>query len=227
MWEPGPPASLEAEAGARLIVNASGSPYLRGKGAERERMFAERAARLRRRRSRSATWSAARTSSSSTATASSSTPTGAVVARAQQFEPDLLLWELGGDGPARLEEPLARPRRGLRRARARGPRLHPQERLRAGRGRALGRHRLGPGRADRRRRARPGAAHLRGHALPALQRGDPGRRAGDRRQPRRRADRARRSRRRWRAYDSILAEQLVAARAWRPRTSRRGSAATC
>ena len=43
IWEPGPPASVEAEAGAQLIVNASGSPYLRGKGADRERMFAERA----------------------------------------------------------------------------------------------------------------------------------------------------------------------------------------
>ena len=31
---------------------------------------------------------------------------GSVVARARQFEPDLLIWELGGD-PARTEEPLA------------------------------------------------------------------------------------------------------------------------
>jgi NAD+ synthetase len=43
LWEPGPPASLEADAGAELILNASGSPYLRGKGAEREAMFADRA----------------------------------------------------------------------------------------------------------------------------------------------------------------------------------------
>ena len=43
MWEPGPPASLEAERARELIVNPSGSPYLRGKGVERERMFAERA----------------------------------------------------------------------------------------------------------------------------------------------------------------------------------------
>ncbi len=32
---------------------------------------------------------------------------GEVVARARQFEQDLLVWELGGEGPARIEEPLA------------------------------------------------------------------------------------------------------------------------
>jgi NAD+ synthase (glutamine-hydrolysing) len=42
-WVAGPPESLEAAAGAVLIVNASASPYHRGKGAERERMFAQRA----------------------------------------------------------------------------------------------------------------------------------------------------------------------------------------
>ena len=43
LWQPGAPASLEAERGARLILNPSGSPYLRGKGHDRELMFAERA----------------------------------------------------------------------------------------------------------------------------------------------------------------------------------------
>jgi NAD+ synthase (glutamine-hydrolysing) len=43
IWEPGPPASDEALAGATLIVNISASPYYAGKGAERERMFAQRA----------------------------------------------------------------------------------------------------------------------------------------------------------------------------------------
>jgi NAD+ synthase (glutamine-hydrolysing) len=43
LWEPGPPASDEALAGATLIVNISASPYHAGKGAERERMFAQRA----------------------------------------------------------------------------------------------------------------------------------------------------------------------------------------
>jgi NAD+ synthase (glutamine-hydrolysing) len=43
MWEPGPPASDEAHAGATLILNISASPYHAGKGSERERMFAQRA----------------------------------------------------------------------------------------------------------------------------------------------------------------------------------------
>jgi len=43
MWEPGPPATDEALAGGTLIVNISASPYHAGKGAERERMFAQRA----------------------------------------------------------------------------------------------------------------------------------------------------------------------------------------
>jgi NAD+ synthase (glutamine-hydrolysing) len=42
-WVEGPPASVEAANGAQLIVNPSASPYHRGKGAERETMFAERA----------------------------------------------------------------------------------------------------------------------------------------------------------------------------------------
>jgi NAD+ synthase (glutamine-hydrolysing) len=43
IWEPGPPASDEALAGATLIVNISASPYHAGKGGDRERMFAQRA----------------------------------------------------------------------------------------------------------------------------------------------------------------------------------------
>jgi NAD+ synthase (glutamine-hydrolysing) len=43
VWVPGGPAQAEAEAGAQLIANPSGSPYHRGKGREREEMFAERA----------------------------------------------------------------------------------------------------------------------------------------------------------------------------------------
>lgn len=43
IWEPGPPASDEAYAGASVIVNLSASPYHAGKGAERERMLIQRA----------------------------------------------------------------------------------------------------------------------------------------------------------------------------------------
>jgi len=43
LWVPGPPASEEAAGGASLIVNISASPYHAGKGVERERLFAQRA----------------------------------------------------------------------------------------------------------------------------------------------------------------------------------------
>jgi NAD+ synthase (glutamine-hydrolysing) len=43
VWLPGPPTSTEALAGAALILNASASPYHRGKGHDREGMVAERA----------------------------------------------------------------------------------------------------------------------------------------------------------------------------------------
>jgi NAD+ synthase (glutamine-hydrolysing) len=43
IWEPGPPASVEALAGATLLVNLSASPYHAGKGSERERMLIGRA----------------------------------------------------------------------------------------------------------------------------------------------------------------------------------------
>ncbi len=43
IWLPGPPTSTAALAGAALILNASASPYHRGKGLRRERMVAERA----------------------------------------------------------------------------------------------------------------------------------------------------------------------------------------
>jgi len=43
VWEPGPPASIEAEWGADLILCPSASPYYRGKRADREAMFARRA----------------------------------------------------------------------------------------------------------------------------------------------------------------------------------------
>jgi NAD+ synthase (glutamine-hydrolysing) len=43
IWEPGPPASSEALAGAEVVVNLSASPYHAGKGADRERMLIQRA----------------------------------------------------------------------------------------------------------------------------------------------------------------------------------------
>jgi len=43
IWYPGPPASVEALAGASLIVNPSASPYHCGRGTYRERMVQDRA----------------------------------------------------------------------------------------------------------------------------------------------------------------------------------------
>jgi NAD+ synthase (glutamine-hydrolysing) len=43
IWEPGPPATDEALAGAEVIANLSASPYHLGKGLERERMLVQRA----------------------------------------------------------------------------------------------------------------------------------------------------------------------------------------
>src|SRR3954464_472225 len=43
IWEPGPPATSEALAGAEVVVNLSASPYHRGKGLQRERMLEQRA----------------------------------------------------------------------------------------------------------------------------------------------------------------------------------------
>jgi NAD+ synthase (glutamine-hydrolysing) len=43
IWEPGPPATDEALAGARVVVNLSASPYHAGKGLEREAMLIQRA----------------------------------------------------------------------------------------------------------------------------------------------------------------------------------------
>ena len=43
IWQPGPPATSEALAGAQVIANISASPYHAGKGHEREQMLAQRA----------------------------------------------------------------------------------------------------------------------------------------------------------------------------------------
>ncbi|HEY1597707.1 MAG TPA: NAD+ synthase [Thermoleophilaceae bacterium] len=43
IWEPGPPATDEALAGARIVINLSASPYHAGKGLEREAMLIQRA----------------------------------------------------------------------------------------------------------------------------------------------------------------------------------------
>jgi len=106
VWLPGPPAQLEAEQGARLIANPSGSPYHRGKGREREEMFAERS------RAYGAYFAFCNLvggqdelvfDGQSLLTA----PDGSVIARAAQFEEELLVCEVPHEGPGPLAAPLS------------------------------------------------------------------------------------------------------------------------
>jgi NAD+ synthase (glutamine-hydrolysing) len=93
IWHPGFPEREEAAAGARLVVNSSASPYHRGKGRAREAMVAERA------RSNGAAFALCNTvggqdelvfDGGSVVVA----PDGEVLARAAQFEPEILLCDL-------------------------------------------------------------------------------------------------------------------------------------
>lgn len=106
VWQPGPPAQAEAEAGARLIANPSGSPYHRGKGREREEMFAARS------RAYSAYFAFCNLvggqdelifDGQSLVTA----PDGSVIARASQFEEELLVCEIPHAEPGPLAAPLS------------------------------------------------------------------------------------------------------------------------
>ena len=104
LWEPGPPGALEADAGAVLIVNPSGSPYLRGKGAERERMLGGRAREF----GVPIAFCNLVGGQDELIFDGHSFVVGAdgeVLARGRQFVPDLLLWGLGG-GQGRIEAPL-------------------------------------------------------------------------------------------------------------------------
>jgi NAD+ synthase (glutamine-hydrolysing) len=105
VWVPGPPAQTEAEQGARLIANPSGSPYHRGKGREREAMFAERS------RTYDAYFAFCNLvggqdelvfDGQSLVTA----PDGTVIARAAQFEEELLVCEVPTEDGGPLAEPL-------------------------------------------------------------------------------------------------------------------------
>ncbi|HET7573554.1 MAG TPA: NAD+ synthase, partial [Solirubrobacterales bacterium] len=107
VWEPGPPASAEADEGAELIANPSGSPYHRGKGREREAMFAARA------RSYGVHLAFCNLVGGQDELVFDGQsfvvdPSGAVIARAAQFEEELLLCEVPSPGPgsARIAEPL-------------------------------------------------------------------------------------------------------------------------
>jgi NAD+ synthase (glutamine-hydrolysing) len=93
LWQPGPPASEEAQAGARLIVNISASPYHAGKGAEREALFAARA-----RESQAYVAFCALVGGQDELVFDGHSfvldPAGAVIARARQFAEELLVCDL-------------------------------------------------------------------------------------------------------------------------------------
>jgi NAD+ synthase (glutamine-hydrolysing) len=110
IWEPGPPASDEALAGATLILNISASPYHAGKGAERERMFAQRA-----RDNLACVAFCALVGGQDELVFDGHScvidHTGATIARAAQFREELLVCDidLQAAGAARLRDPSQRP----------------------------------------------------------------------------------------------------------------------
>jgi NAD+ synthase (glutamine-hydrolysing) len=106
VWEEGPPASSEAAEGATLIANPSGSPYHRGKGREREAMFA---ARARAYGTHLAFCNLVGGQDELVFDGQSFVvdPSGEVVARAAQFEEELLICEIpASTAPSGLAEPL-------------------------------------------------------------------------------------------------------------------------
>jgi NAD+ synthase (glutamine-hydrolysing) len=93
IWVPGYPESEEAAAGAQLVVNASASPYNRGKGAAREEMVAARA------RANGAAFALCNTVGGQDELVFDGrsvvvAPNGETIARAIEFEPELLVSEL-------------------------------------------------------------------------------------------------------------------------------------
>jgi NAD+ synthase (glutamine-hydrolysing) len=105
VWAPGPPASSEATAGAGLIANPSGSPYHRGKGREREAMLAERA------RSYGVGFAFCNLVGGQDELVFDGhsfvvDASGSVIARAAQFEEELLVCEFPTPGLDAMAEPL-------------------------------------------------------------------------------------------------------------------------
>jgi NAD+ synthase (glutamine-hydrolysing) len=106
VWASGPPAEMEAAQGAKLIANPSGSPYHRGKGHERVQMFAERSRAY-------GTYFAfcnlvgGQDELVFDGQSLITDPSGELVARAGQFEEELLVCEIAAAAPCPLTEPLS------------------------------------------------------------------------------------------------------------------------
>jgi NAD+ synthase (glutamine-hydrolysing) len=104
-WTPGPPAETEAQQGATLIVNPSGSPYHRGKGRERVEMFGERSRAY-------GTYFAfcnlvgGQDEIVFDGQSLVTDPQGELIARAAQFEEELLVCEIPAAEPGPIAEPL-------------------------------------------------------------------------------------------------------------------------
>jgi NAD+ synthase (glutamine-hydrolysing) len=106
LWVAGPPASFEAADGARLIANISASPYHAGKGLERERLFAQRA-----RETGAYVAFCGMVGGQDELVFDGHSfvldPGGATIARAEQFEEDLLICDL--EPPAGRQRVPPRP----------------------------------------------------------------------------------------------------------------------
>ena len=108
LWLAGPPATAEAQAGAELIVNISASPYHAGKGSERESLFAERS----RETGAHVAFCALVGGQDELVFDGHSfvlDPTGATIARARQFEEDLLVCDVAVASARRLAAGAAPP----------------------------------------------------------------------------------------------------------------------
>jgi NAD+ synthase (glutamine-hydrolysing) len=104
-WVEGPPASTEVAAGAQLIANPSGSPYHRGKGREREQLFGGLA------RSYGVNFAFCNLVGGQDELVFDGEslvlgPDGETIARAAQFEEELLVCDVPSPGPGRIVEPL-------------------------------------------------------------------------------------------------------------------------
>ena len=166
-WVEGPPASVEAAEGAELIANPSGSPYHRGKGREREEMFA-RLARAYGTHFAFCNLVGGQDELVFDGQSFVLGPGGELLARAAQFEEELLVCDVpSGGGP--LAEPLPDLAE-VYGALVLGLRDYVRKNGFRHVGIALsGRHRLRPRRPPGRRRDRRRARHLRRHALAPFQ----------------------------------------------------------